>query len=97
MSTEDKERQSSIWLEVANVRRVNDGVEIQVKGDKADREPVWRKVDLKGVGFEDYDKTYRTITDALDKKRIVLANLSAGPETLKCEIVRIQYAESNSR
>ena len=77
---EDKERQSSIWLEVANVRLVNNGLDIQVKGDRVDREPVWWKVNSERAGFSkdgkaDHNAAYRAIAEGLDKKRIVLANL----------------------
>lgn len=114
MSSEDKERQKSIWLEATNVRVVNgapNGVEIQVKGDKADREPVWWNVNLDlafgkaktGVGSPpdalepDHNAAYRTIAEGLDKKRIVLAMLAPVGETLECTLIRVQYAESNSR
>jgi hypothetical protein len=102
---EDIESQRSIWLEVTNVRGVADRVEIQVKGDRAEREPVWWKVQSAAYAeFDDAAKAYRTLTEGLDKKRIVLAEL--GPQALKpanqgtrleCKSVRIQYAESNSR
>lgn len=103
-----------IWLEVLNVRLENKSVQIQVKGDKADREPVWWEVDLVKAGYGedakppekdnppekeklDPNAAYRTIADGLDKKRIVLANLVSNGSTLKCESIRVQYAESNSR
>ena len=100
---EDPNRQKYIWLEVANVRRLNNDVQIQVKGDRADHEPVWWNVKLPISGFEDAEKAYRAVTENLDKKRIVLANLipDTAPEpvgtTLKCTSIRIQYAESSSR
>ncbi len=102
-SKEEDKFQSSIWLEVANVRLENEGVQIQVKGDRADREPVWRNVELEGTSFykdgkPDHNAAYRSITDGLDKKRIVLANLTVQDgKTLKCTYIRVQYAESNSR
>jgi hypothetical protein len=117
--TEEEKRQASIWLEVANIRLVGKRVEIQVKGDRADREPVWWEVKLVQAGFgepakeaeggqpavpekPDHNTAYRTITDGLDKKKIVLANLAPDSEgdsatTLKCTSIRVQYAESNSR
>lgn len=102
MSAEDRVRQSSIWLEVANVRLDSKKVEIQVKGDRADREPVWREVKMEEKQESppptpDYNTTYRTIAEGLDKKRVVLAMLEASNGTLKCTHIRVQYAESNSR
>jgi hypothetical protein len=82
----DRERHNSIWLEVSNVRLENKSLQVQVKGDKADREPVWWKVDLKEAGYgegvgtteekkPDPNAAYRTISEGLDKKKIVLARL----------------------
>ena len=112
MSTENTARKSSIWLEVANVRLEGEIVEIQVKGDRADCEPVWRKVNLMAAAYSEperqdndkkvivaekkgHDTAYRTISEGLDRKRIVLAKLAGTP--LECTSIRIQYADSNSR
>jgi hypothetical protein len=97
--TEEEDRHSSVWLEVANVRLVGTSVEVYVKGDRADREPVWRNIDLAKAGYsDDADRAYRTIVDGLDKNRIVLAKLVAGQGgQLKCELIRVQYTESNNR
>lgn len=88
----------SIWLEVANVRLENSVVQIQVKGDRTDREPVWWDVELENNNAKpESNDAYRTIVDGLDKKRVVLAKLAAEGNTLKCAFIRVQYAESNSR
>ena len=101
----DNERQGFIWLEVANVRLEGQAVEIQVKGDRADREAVWwqvnldRAVDSPPASTQSSDGAYRTIAEGLDKKRTVLAKLTpeGGGTVLRCTSIRIQYAESNSR
>ena len=85
----------SIWLEIANVRSTGKRVEIQVKGERTDREPAWLMVQLKG---EDSDTVYRRLLDGLDKKRIVLAELiPVEGQKIECKHIRIQYAESASR
>lgn len=91
-------RRLSICLEVANVRLLETGVEIQVKGDRADREPVWWVVNPSAVFETTNNERYRTITEALDKKRILIAELRPeGDGTLECKLIRIQYAESINR
>jgi hypothetical protein len=93
---------SKIWLEVTNVRSSKEGeqetLEIQVKGDRAEREPEWWNVSASAY-TDSAAKTYRTVSENLDKKRIVLAGLGpvAQSNTLECKIFRIQYADSNSR
>lgn len=86
-------RTKSIWLEVANVRATGKNVEIQVKGERTEREPAWLTV--QESAFEDSDKAYRALTEGLDKKRIVLAELVPIKETIQCKHIRIQYAESS--
>lgn len=81
---------SSIWLEVSNVRREGNDIEVQIKGDRTDREPVWWSV----KDLQDVPTTYKSLTDSLDKKRIVLAKLGPDGETLACKSIRIQYADS---
>jgi len=87
----DKKKSEGIWLEVSNVRLERKKVEVQLKGDKADREPDWWEVNLVSAGFgEEAKKTadgttvpeepdpiaaYKAITDGLDKKKVVLASL----------------------
>ncbi len=72
---------STIWLEVTNVRSSKtEGeitVQIQVKGDRAEREPEWWNVNEDAYIDSDAAKTYRTLSENLDKKRIVLAALGA--------------------
>lgn len=100
MSNSDTEgpRRRSICLEVANVRLLEKGVQIQVKGDRADNEPVWWAVSPSALSGADDSARYRTITEGLDKKRIVIAELGRGTDSmLECTSIRIQYAESNSR
>lgn len=93
---------SRIWLEVTNVRtEQNSNVQIQVKGDRAEREPEWWDVSQDAYIDSDAARTYRTLSENLDKKRIVLAALGAAGEPvagkLECKHLRIQYAESASR
>lgn len=84
-------KSEGIWLEVSNVRLERKKVEVQVKGDKADREPDWWEVNLVSAGFGEEAKknadgkiepeepdpiaAYKAITDGLDKKKVVLASL----------------------
>ena len=98
---------AEIWLEVTNVRRTKDGVELQFKGDKADREPVWWRINMEAAGYmktgsdnqekEDPDAAYRAIAEGLDKKRIVHAALGSNKAIFECRNIRIQYAESINR
>ena len=86
---------ASIWLEVANVRSNGNDIEVQVKGERTEREPAWLTVQLQD---EDSDKVYRRLIDGLDKKRIVLAELvPVEGQKIECKHIRIQYAESASR
>lgn len=101
---------SKIWLEVTNVRiSGNNGeqkekVEIQVKGDRGEHEPEWWNVNESAyTEFDKAEKAYRTLSENLDRKRIVLAGLGPAKKTpefppgLECTAIRIQYAESPSR
>lgn len=98
-----------IWLEVSNVRlgekelvRV---VEVQVKGDKEEREPAWWPVadtwvNPKGSSdaSDNAAKVYREIAEGLDKKRIVLAWLAPkNVSELEIKAMRVQFADSNVR
>lgn len=100
----DQDPPTTIWLEVTNVRtEQKSNVQIQVKGDRAEREPEWWDVNADAY-IENAATTYRTLSENLDKKRVVLAALGAAgkpvagkPDTLQCKHLRIQYAESASR
>lgn len=96
-ATEEKPppKTESIWFEVANVRSTGKYVEIQLKGERTDREPAWLTVDTSS--FESPDKAYRSVIEGLDKKRIVLAELIAAGQTIECRLIRVQYVESASR
>ncbi len=87
------EKPSTIWLEISNVRRNENGVQVQIKGDRTDKEPVWWSVE----SLDDVPTTFKSLTEGLDKKRIVLAGLEPRGETLICRSIRIQYAESTTR
>jgi hypothetical protein len=93
---------STVWLEVTNVRSFKTvgkrpTVQIQVKGDRAEPEPEWWDLN-KGAYIENAAKTYRTLSENLEKKRIVLAALGAVDNgTLECKHFRIQYADSAGR
>ena len=94
------ELRETIWLEVANVRIFDEDAQIQIKGDRAEREPTWWKVNLDAhADFKDPLKAYRTLSENLDKKRIVIAGLglAEGGQEIECKSVRIQYAESATR
>ena len=104
MTTEDTSKTECIWLEIANVRNsTSNGVEIQVKGDRTEREPVWWKVSKEAYTEpqDDSAKLYRTLSEGLDKKRIVLAGLAPVKDktvyVIQCTAIRIQYADSTSR
>jgi len=91
---------SKIWLEVTNVRSAKEPeqtLEIQVKGDRADREPEWWTVNASAYIDDGIAKTYRALSENLDKKRIVIAALGPVADKLECTHFRIQYADSNSR
>lgn len=95
---------STIWLEVTNIRSLEVGVEIQVKGDRAERGPEWWTVNKSAYSDSDAARIYRTVSENLDKKRIVLAGLGPKAATAKnvtleieCKHFRIQYADSHSR
>jgi|GEM_PF-3140651 len=49
-------KSEGIWLEVSNVRLERKKVAVQVKGDKAEREPDWWEVNLVSAGFGDEAK-----------------------------------------
>lgn len=95
-----------IWLEVSNVRFDKDnGVQVQLKGDRADREPRWWPVAPEVFGAPrdpkaspDPRDTFREIANGLDKRRVVLAALGWAEEgRLECQLIRIQSADSTTR
>lgn len=104
-----RDLEDGIWLKVHNARLEGERLELQLEGDRADREPRWWPAARKAAG-ENGPATFRALVDALDRKRIVLAKLgifdpSAGPEDfalgskptrpfLGCGCVRIQLPES---
>lgn len=72
-------------------------VNVQLKGDKADQEPVWWPVALDGEKAEDL---FRSIAEGLDKKRTVLASLQPTGlkgESLQVKYVRVQLTDSSAR
>lgn len=106
-------RFQQIWLEVTNVRIEENAegkrVNVQLKGDKADQEPVWWPVTVDPKGEKAEEKAegiYRNISEGLDKKRMVLASLQptglrgesppAG-ESLEVKYVRVQLTDSSAR
>ncbi|HSK74883.1 MAG TPA: hypothetical protein VLQ45_00365 [Thermoanaerobaculia bacterium] len=98
-----------LWLEVSNVRTEGSKGEIQVqvqlKGDRTDKELTWW--DVKGDAYgKDATETTREIFRALDSKRIVLAGMGAQETVtqktgkdrgLTCYQIRIQFSDSGSR
>lgn len=87
-----------IWLEVANVRIFGNQAQIQVKGDRAEREPDWWNVNSSAHSdFKDPLKAYNTLSEGLEKKRIVLAGLASNGTAIECQSIRIQYTDSATR
>lgn len=72
---------SELWLAVSGVRLEADILEVQVVGDRKDGGPEWWRVD------PDFDPdvvgAYRRMSDALDKKRTVLAAIGVGSERVR--------------
>jgi len=96
----ENEPRETIWLEVANVRIFGEQAQIQVKGDHAEPKPTWWNVKLSAhADFDDPLEAYRTLSEGLDKKRIVIAGLghTEGNKEIECQYIRIQYAESATR
>ncbi len=102
MCTTDRTMQA--WLQVSNIRFENGPddtgkVWVQVHGDRAEREPVWWPVALKESGYDKPGELVRAVLDGLDKKRTVLAALSAtaAGKPLEASRIRIQFAEAGGR
>lgn len=101
-----KAEHRGIWLEVAHVRigtskKGGIQLEAQLKGDKADREPVWWIVSPGSSGKphdgdKDLKDLYRTIAEGIDKKRLVLIQLcpnGKNPGHLHVKYHRIQHSD----
>lgn len=94
-----------IWLEIVNVRMQGPSVEVQLKGDRSERdagEPKWWGCRVEGPGeaaTKSAREVYKTITDALDKKRPVCGWLAPAGKANKLEVdlIRVQFAESAMR
>ena len=82
-----------ILLEVGNIRISTEGMDVQLRADREPERPRWWRVN----GMVDVDQ-FKAITDALEKKRPVLAKLVAHNEKtktgLKVDAIIIQYAET---
>jgi hypothetical protein len=86
-----------LWLEVSNVRIEGaEEVQVQLKGDRGEKEPTWWEVNAKAFG-EDASATSREIFRALDSKRIVLAGIKAENNKLVVGCIRVQFNDSGSR
>src|SRR6185503_15142052 len=59
-----------IWLEVSNVKIKGDDYEVQLRADREPERPRWWPVPTVNTAAE-----FKTLIDALDKKRPVLAQL----------------------
>ena len=86
-----------IWLEVSNVRIKGTDYEVQLRADREPERPRWWPV-LTGVTAVEF----KTLIDALDKKRPVLAQLvpdcppdGTDPKKLRLKVqsLSVQYAE----
>ena len=79
--SDEKSDQLELWLEVSNVRLIRrETVEVQVKGDKRDREPEWWPL-APDLLEQDAPRVYRLIQESLDKKRPVIVQLQCVPES----------------
>ncbi len=99
----DNQERAGIWLEVTNARLITENgdkdkdkdkekVQVQLKGDRADREPVWWET---VVPAAKESEVYRQFTEALDKKRLVLARLCPdGVDSLHVHHYRIQFSDA---
>lgn len=77
-----------LWLEVSNLRTEGAKVEVQLKGDRSDKEPAWWV-----VPGADAKEIFR----AFDSKRVVLAGLKAQDNQLVVHAIRIQLSDPGSR
>ena len=87
-----------IWLEVSNLRfDPSKGVEVQLKGDRADKEQEWWPIEK--AKTENNDEIQRKIFEGLDKKRLVLVKLTPNKKGKKllCSQIRIQHTEPGNR
>jgi hypothetical protein len=92
-----------LWLEVSNVRTEGtEKVQVQLKGDRTDKEPFWWDVADNAHG-KVASETSKEIFRALDSKRVVLAGI--GPERggepkedkLVVRAIRVLFSDSGSR
>jgi hypothetical protein len=113
----DTEKRQGIWLEVSEVRleRDEDKAEcrVRLKADKEEPKAVWWPVKPTAASShakadEAAHQTYKAILNELDKKRLVLAEISLHQEAgsgsgaakkwwLECRAFRFQTAELGSR
>jgi len=86
-----------IWLEVSNVRMKGAEYEVQLRADREPERPRWWPAPTVNTAAE-----FKTLIDALDKKRPVLAQLvpDCTPDGtvpkrlwLKVNSLSVQYAE----
>lgn len=91
------DRTNEILLEVTNVRIKNTDIHVQLKGDKADKEPVWWPVFVGNPKEKRAEDLYHRITEGLDKKRTVLASLMPKGASFEVKYVRIQLSDSSVR
>ena len=81
-----------LWLEVSNVRFITDDstrLEVQVKGALADAEnESWWEVKAKPKDVGPY---FKTVTEALDKKRRAFVRLAVVNERIEVDALRLDY------
>jgi hypothetical protein len=77
-----------IWLEVSNVRIIGTNFEVQLRADREPERPRWWTAPPGTTADH-----FKTLIDALDKKRPVLAQLTADGAKLTVKSLSVQYAE----
>lgn len=83
---------AEILLEVSNVRLTGVRLEVQLRADREpDRPRWWSTTEVKP---EITAAQFKAITEALEKKRPVVAQLKADGEVLTIAALSIQYAET---
>lgn len=89
----------SIWLEVSNVRIIGTGFEVQLRADREPERPRWWPIAAPAAAVPpanpDFSSQFKAVSEALEKKRPVLAELVPDGTNLKLSSLSIQYAETS--
>lgn len=83
-----------LWLEVANVRFDTTGsttsLQVRLKAERSDsEEQSWRTVESANLDVAAY---FKTITEGLDKKRLLYVRVSARDGRMIVDGLRLDYA-----